>query len=90
MGLGLEGAAVGIGASALTLMLSKLRWFCKQGTDGSCARGCGFTNHSLFDQNEVRLEKETINGVDVIYLKQPGHSAEPDDESSSDDEMSNP
>jgi hypothetical protein len=89
MGLGLEGAAVGIGASAVTLILSKLRCFCKQGTDGLCAQGCGFTNHSLFDQNEVQLEKATINGVDVIYLKQPGRAAEPDDESSS-DEVSNP
>ena len=92
MGTGLEGALVGVGAGALTLVLSKIRCFCKQSSDGSCTRGCGFTNHSLFDQNEVQLEKASVNGVEVIYVKQPTRAPQEEDDSDSDslDEVSNP
>jgi len=84
---GLAVAAAGVGATAVTMILGKLRCFCKESSDGSCTRGCGFTNHSLFDQNEVQLEKATLNGVEVIYLKQPGRPAEgaPEDSGSEDE-----
>jgi hypothetical protein len=80
-------ATAGIGATAMTMILSKLRCFCKESSDGTCARGCGFTTHSLFDQNEVQLEKATINGVEVIYMKQPSRPAKsPSEDGDSADE----
>ena len=70
-GEGVAVALAGLGSAAATLILSKMRCFCKQSADGRCTKGCGFTNHSLFDQTEVQLEKTSINGVDVVYVKKP-------------------
>lgn len=82
-----EGAAVAAASllsSLGTLVLSKMRCFCKQDRHGSWTRGCGFTDHSLFDQHEheVQIEKTTINGVEILYLKQfPTSRGEDEDES---------
>jgi len=53
-------------------------------------RGCGFTDHSLFDdkidKNEVQLEKASVNGVEVIYVKRPLSRSDNVDECSSGDD----
>ena len=88
---GIAVATAGIGSTVTTMILSKLRCFCKESTDGQCMRGCGFTDHSLFDdkidKNEVQLEKASVNGVEVIYFKRPlSRSDNVDECSSCDDE----
>ena len=82
-----EGAVVVGGISILTLIISKLKCYAKK--NGSCNYGCGFTDKSLIDNDEVEIKQVDLgDSVHCLYDKNKhhysNHQEEEEDESEED------
>ena len=68
-----ETGAIVVGSiSILTLILTKLKCYAKK--NGSCNYGCGFTEKSLFDDDEQEIKTVDLGDVHVLYVKNKHHA----------------
>ena len=60
------------GISLLTLIITKLKCYAKK--NGSCNYGVGFTDKSLFDDDETEIKTVDLGeSVRVMYVKSKHH-----------------
>jgi hypothetical protein len=53
-------------SSIITMVIAKCRCFYKHSTEHPC--GCGFTDVSLIEDNEIHIKTATVNGVELLYV----------------------
>ena len=77
-----EAGAITVGGiSILTLIITKLKCYAKK--NGSCNYGCGFTDKSLIDNDEVEIKQVDLgDSVHCLYVKNKHHTP-PNEESES-------
>ena len=71
-----ETGAIVVGSiSILTLIITKLKCYAK---NGSCNYGCGFTDKSLIDDDETEIKTVDLGeSVHVMYVKNKHHVPPP-------------
>ena len=58
---------IAIGAtSSITAILAKLQCYYKMNSEYPC--GCGFTETQIADNDDVHINRTTVNGVDLLYV----------------------
>ena len=75
-----EVAGITLATSLLTMCCAKSRCYRLQHRDGESSGGCGFTNHSLFDDPSTEIKVQKINGIDIAYVTKGQGGEQEDDE----------
>ena len=76
------GAVVVGGISILTIIVTKLKCYCKK--NGSCNYGCGFLDRPLID-DEYEVKTLDLGGVNVMYSIAKHHYPHHEEEETDDD-----
>ena len=85
-----ETGAIVVGSiSIMTMIIAKLKCYAKK--NGSWNYGCGFTEKSLIDDDEIDVKTVDLGSVHVMYVmnkhhKHHKHEKEEDSEDSEDSE----
>lgn len=67
-------------ASLATIVASRVRCMCRQHPNGSVERGCGYTEHGLFDDAGTELRIATLNGLEIAYVARQADAYEEEEE----------
>ena len=64
----LLGSAITVGSSLLALIISRVKCLYQRDEDGQCSPKCGCMSAPLEDHHEILVDKQEIQGVEVLIL----------------------